>query len=65
MEARKEQLEKECEEICRKLDNIERELADPKNASDYEGLERIYDEKLSLEQKMEDILTELDAFQLT
>lgn len=65
MEARKEQLEKECEEICRKLDNIERELADPKNASDYEGLERIYDEKLSLERKMEDILTELDAFQLT
>ena len=47
------------------MDNIERERADPKNASDYEGLERIYDEKLSLEQKMEDILTELDAFQLT
>lgn len=65
MEARKEQLEKECEEICKKLDNIERELADPSNASDYEGLERIYDEKLSLERKMEDILTELDAFQLT
>ena len=65
LEAQKIKLEKEADEICGKLDKIEKALADPQNASDYEGLNRIYEEKIRFNQRMEEILTELDALKLT
>ena len=65
MEAQKLKLEKEADEICGKLDNIEKELINPENASDYEGLNRLYEEKVHLNDRMEEILIQLDALKLT
>lgn len=64
-ETQKIKLEKEAEEICGKLDNIEKELADPQNASNFEALNRLFEEKVCLNQRMEEILTALDGLKLT
>ena len=47
-----------------KLDNIEKELINPENASDYEGLNRLYEEKVHLNDRMEEIFNTARRFEV-
>lgn len=59
--AQKQKLEKEADKICVELEKIELELSNPVNASDYDGLNKLYQMKVELNDKIDEILLTLDS----
>lgn len=60
-ETQKKKLEKEAEDTYAELEEIENALASPENSSDYEGLNELYSKKVSLENRIEEIMLTLDS----
>lgn len=60
-ENQKKKLEKEAEDTYAELEKIENALASPENSSDYEGLNELYSKKVSLENRIEEIMLTLDS----
>lgn len=56
-----QKLEKEAEKLCEEIENIDKELVDPAKASDYEGLNELYKNKVELNEKLDEILLTLDS----
>ena len=56
-----QKLEKEAEKLCEEIENIDKELVDPAKASDYQGLNELYKNKVELNEKLDEILLTLDS----
>ena len=60
-QVQKQKLEKEADKICSELEEIELELANPANSCDYDGLNKLYQKKVELNDKIDEILLTLDS----
>ena len=60
-EAQKSKLEKEADALCTELCEIESELESPEYSDNYEGLNKLYNKKLEIENRIEEIMLTLDS----
>ena len=56
-----EKLEKEADSLCTELCEIESELESPEYSDNYEGLNKLYNKKIEIENRMEEIMLTLDS----
>ncbi len=61
LENQKNKLEKEVNEICLFLEELEEQLQNPEISGDYEKLNSLYEKKVNYENRMEEILLTLDS----
>ncbi|MBR5785750.1 MAG: ABC-F family ATP-binding cassette domain-containing protein [Clostridia bacterium] len=60
-ETQKLKLEKEADSLCTELCEIESELESPEYSDNYEGLNKLYNKKIEIENRMEEIMLTLDS----